>query len=189
MAKFFFGLMAGLIVAFGYVRWGISVPGLIQLPEKLRGNIVSTAIEGDLYDLGKPLATRKRALEVFFQNRAQFAAEVDAEFGYPFLNALYLKRTIREARLLRGEWRAFDVALEKPALRAVLEKKHGKTDDAELKQAMLFEAFGRKEFLAQWVAQYEGPVNPGTLLPLLKKLSAQPLSSEALGAMKNKPPS
>ena len=84
MAKFFIGLLAGLVLAFGYVRWVISAPGFIQLPEKLRGNIVSTAIEGDLYDLDKPLDARKRALEIFFQSRPQFAAKVDAEFAHPF---------------------------------------------------------------------------------------------------------
>ncbi len=188
MARFLIGLVVGLALAFGYVRWGVSAPGFIQLPEKLKGNIVSTAIEGDLYDLDKPLDARKRALEIFFQNRPQFAAEVDAEFAHPFLNALYLKRVIREARLLRSERGAFDIALRKPALRAVLEKKHGATNDTALKQAMLFDAFTKKEFLVQWVAKYEERVSPNTLLPLLKKLSAQPPVSGSPNAAKASSP-
>ena len=130
----------------------------------------------------------KQRCSSFFQNRPQFAAEVDAEFAHPFLNALYLKRVIREARILRSEWGAFDIALGKPALRAVLEKKHGTTDDTALKQAMLFDAFTKKEFLAQWVAKYEGHVSPSRLLPLLKKLSAQPSASGSRNAVRNSPP-
>jgi hypothetical protein len=174
MAKFLIGLLLGIALAFGYVRWGLSMPGIAQLPEKLRGNIISTAVEGELYDLDKPLEVRRRALEVFFQNRAKFAVEVDAEFSHPFLNALYLRRVIREARILRGYWDAFDRLFEQPALRAALEKQHGTTDEIALKQAMLFEKFSEELFLAQWVAEHEGEVTPEGLLPLLVKLSAQP---------------
>lgn len=174
MAKFLIGLLLGIALAFGYVRWGISMPGIVQLPEKLRGDIISTAVEGELYDLDKPLEVRRRALEVFFQNRAKFAGEVDAEFSHPFLNALYLRRVIREARILRGYWDAFDRILEQPALRAAMEKQHGTTDETALKQAMLFEKFTEETFLAQWVAEHEGKVTPEGLLPLLVKLSAQP---------------
>ncbi|MGF1621533.1 MAG: hypothetical protein ACFCUR_13080 [Rhodomicrobiaceae bacterium] len=173
MGRFLIGLIAGVAMAFGYVRWNVS-PGIMEMPDKLRGNIVSTAIEGDLYDLDKPLDARRRALEVFFQNRAQFAAGVDAEFAHPFLNALYLKRVIREARQLHAQWEALDMALDKPALRAAMEKKHGVSDDMGLKQAMLFDAYQDKDFLRQWVAAHETAPTRGTLLPLLKKLSAEP---------------
>ncbi len=174
MAKFLIGLAIGIALAFGYVHWGISAPGIVGLPDKLRGNVVSTAVEGELYDLDRPLDVRHRALEVFFQNRPQFAAEVDAEFGYPFLNALYLKRVIRKARILRGYWSAFDKLLDQPALREKLEKTHGTTDETALKRAMLFEKYQEEDFLKQWVAKHDGKVTPETLMPLLKKLSAQP---------------
>jgi len=173
MGKFLIGLIAGVAIAFGYVRWNVS-PGIMELPEKLRGNIVSTAIEGDLYDLDKPLDARRRALEVFFQNRAQFAAGVDAEFAHPFLNALYRKRVIREARQLHAQWNAFDMALDIPALRAPMEKKYGVGDDLGLKRAMLFNAYQEKTFLMQWMDEHEQKPTPETLLPLLRKLSAYP---------------
>ena len=71
--------------------------------------------KGDLYDLDKPLDARKRALEIFFQNRPQFAAEVDAEFVHPFLNALYLKRMIREARMAEPHvWRTAVMPIRAP---------------------------------------------------------------------------
>jgi hypothetical protein len=174
MARFLIGLLLGIALAFGYVRWGISAPGIAQLPETLRSNIVSTAVEGELYDLDKPIELRRRALEVFLRNRAKFAVEVDADFSHPFLNALYLNRVIREARILRGYWSAFDKVIGKRALREAVEKQYGTNDETALKQAMLFEKFEEETFLAQWVARHEGKVTPEGLLPLLIKLSAQP---------------
>jgi len=176
MGKFLIGLVIGIAMAFGYVRWNVS-PGIMELPGKLRDNIVATAIEGDLYDLDKSHEIRTRALEVFFRNRAQFAADVDAEFSHPFLNTLYRRRVIREARQLGGQWNAFEMALEKPALRELMENKHGVTEDEALKRAMLFEAYQEKAFLSQWVAEHEGEPTPETVRPLLKKLSAMPGSA------------
>jgi hypothetical protein len=174
MGRFFVGLIFGIALSFGYVRWGIALPDYLTLPDRLRGNIVSTAIEGELYDLGQSIETRRRALEVFFDSRAKFAAEVDAEYGHPFLKALYRKRATREARILRAQWDAFDMALDKPALRASLEKRHGSSDETALKQAMLFKAFQEKPFLAAWITENDGVVTPATLMPVLKTLSALP---------------
>jgi hypothetical protein len=175
MGRFLLGLVIGIALSIGYVRWGIALPDYLTLPERLRGNIVSTAIEEELYDLGQPIETRRRALEVFFESRARFAVEADAEYGHPFLNTLYRKRATREARLLRGQWDAFDAALEKPALRSALMKKHGATDDLALKQAMLFAAYREKPFLVRWVSeQQEAEPAPRTILPLIEKLSVLP---------------
>ena len=177
MSRFLLGLVIGIALSFGYVRWGIALPDFLTLPERLRGNIVSTAIEEDLYDLDQPIETRRRALEIFFESRAKFAVAVDAEYGHPFLNALYRKRATHEARLLRGQWDAFDKALDKPALRSVLERKHGVTEDVALKQAMLFSAYQDKPFLVRWVVENgQNHPTPETLLPLLKKLSVLPIS-------------
>jgi hypothetical protein len=175
MGRLLLGLVIGIALSLGYVRWGIALPDYLALPERLRGNIVSTAIEEDLYDLDQPIETRRRALEIFLESRAKFAVEADADYGHPFLNALYRKRATREARLLRGQWDAFDAALNKPALRSTLEKKYGVTDELALKQAMLFAAYHEKPFLVRWVSeQQEAEPTPETLLPLIKKLSALP---------------
>lgn len=175
MGRFLLGLVIGIALSFGYVRWGITLPDFLTLPEQLRGNIVSTAIEEDLYDLDQPIETRRRALEVFLESRAKFAVEVDAEYRHPFLSALYRKRATHEARLLNGQWGAFDEALAKPALRAMLERKHGATDDIALKQAMLFSAYQEKPFLVRWIAkQGRDSPTPETLLPLIRKLSVLP---------------
>ena len=51
MLKFVLGVVLGVLLAFGYVRWNIELPAFLTLPDKLRGNIVSTATESELYDL------------------------------------------------------------------------------------------------------------------------------------------
>lgn len=175
MGRFLLGLLMGIALSFSYVRWGIALPDFLTLPDRLRGNIVSTAVEEDLYDLDQPIEIRRRALEVFFESRAKFAVEVDAEYGHPLLNTLYRKRATHEARLLRGQWDDFSKALDKPMLRSMLEKKHGVSDEIALRQAMLFSAYQEKTFLVRWISAQGGKtVTPVTLLPLIKKLSVLP---------------
>ncbi len=174
MLKFVVGVVFGITAALGYVRWGSGSFEFLSLPEKLRGGVIVGAIESELYDLDKSEAVRQRALEVLFQNRADFAVKVDQETGHPFLKALYRRRVIREARQLRGQWSAFDVALDKQTLRNAMAKKYGVTETVALKQAMLWNAFQRKDFLMAWIAKNEGPVTAETLLPKLVALSRQP---------------
>lgn len=172
MLKFFFGVVFGAVLAFGYVRWDVSLPDVIELPDELRGNLISTVVEVDLYALDDELAKRQRALEIFLTNRPSFAVEVDAEFGHPFLEALYRKRAIREARQLRLEWSAYDKALSKRALRAQLEEKHGTQDLLVLKKEMLFAAFERKPFLKSWMDRKQLNISKYDLLDSIKEVSA-----------------
>ena len=174
MLKFFLGTIVGAAMAFGYVRWDLALPDVFELPETLKGNLVSTAAEGDLYNLDQPLAVRLRALEVFFKNRSKFAASVDRDFDHPFLKSLYRKRVIREARQLRGQLQATETALEQASLREMLERTHGTTDTERLKKRVLMKALGEREFLAKWVAKNVGPLTEDNLLPTLTRLSAMP---------------
>lgn len=152
MLKFVLGALCGCLVAFGYVRYAIDLPEVLLLPERLRGNLISAATEGDLYDLSLDEMARRRALEVYFHNRPADAAELDREAGHPFLNALHKSRADHEARLLTGELAAFDTVFSKPALRAALERKHGTNDTAKLKRALLAEALDRQTFLKSWLS-------------------------------------
>jgi len=158
MLKFIGGLALGITASFSYVKWGVSQPTVFELADRLKGNVVSTVTEEILYDLDKPLDARARALEVFFQNRPKFAVEIDAQFGNAFLQNLYRRRVIREARQLRIAWNAYDVLLNKPALRKAQERKYGTYDPMVLKQSLLLDALSRKTFLAQWVKKNEAPV-------------------------------
>ncbi len=154
MLRFLFGILLGAALSFGYVKWGGAVFDVLGLADRLRGNIVSSASDGALYELQQDAGTRRRALEVFFGNQAELAARIDAEAGHPFLSVLHLRRARREAGQLYAQWQAFDVALDKPALRQALEKKHSTRDTVALKREMLAEALAKQPFLQAWIARH-----------------------------------
>ncbi len=169
--KYIAGAVLGILITVVYTRLGFTTPAILEIPGKLKGNVISSAAEYDLYDLTQPMEVRERALEVFFGNRSKFAVEVDAEFDHLFLESLYRKRVIREARQLRMQWSAYDTALEKPALREVYERKYGTDETIALKQSMLMNAYQEKEFLVEWVKRNREPVTHENLLQTLEELS------------------
>lgn len=160
MLKFVSGVLLGVVLAASYVRFNVQLPSILQLPDDLRGGVVSAATEGDLYDLKGDEQRRLRALEVFFANRPQAAAQADAEAGYPFLKSLHTARALREARELRAQWHGFDAVLEQPGLKAVLERKYATSDAGQLKRLMLHEELMTRPFLSQWLEEGGGPVVP-----------------------------
>lgn len=170
MLKFLLGVVLGVAFAIGYVQWGFDLPDRLNLAAKLRGGVVSAAIEGDLYDLDLDAPRRQRALEVLFANQAAFAAGVDDQMGHPFLAALHRRRAVREARVLLVSWQAFDKALSQPALREALARRHGTEDGSEIKSRMLGEAFAKQTFLARWMAQNGYPSDSGSLPASLKRI-------------------
>ncbi|MGD9785884.1 MAG: hypothetical protein AB7E80_09050 [Hyphomicrobiaceae bacterium] len=172
MLKFVLGIVVGALLSIAYVHFGLAPPKVVELPSRLAGNVVSTATESVLYDLDADAAARRRALEVYFANRAPDAAAADAEAGHPLLTALHRERARREARQLLQTPAAFDEALAKPALREALERKHGTTDTGTLKKAMLMEALERKPFLKAWLARNGAPLTDATLGDALKATAA-----------------
>jgi hypothetical protein len=174
MLKFLTGLASGVVLAFVFVRYDLAFPSIFELPDKVKKNVVSAAVEGDLYDLAQDEAVRGRALAVYFKNRAGDAVKVDAAAGHPFLNALYHARASREARQLTGQWTAFDEVLAQPALRASLEAKHGVGDSEALKRALLWQALERKPFIKAWLAQKHAAVTPENLRDLLTAVGGTP---------------
>lgn len=173
MLKFLLGVVLGMAVAVAYVHWGFDLPDKLQIATKLRGNLVSTAVEGDLYDLDLDSSRRQRALEVLFANRPQFAAAVDDEMGHPFLEALMRNRAAKDARRLVSSWPAFDRVLAQTELRAALEEKHATRDVGELKRRMLAEAFSRETFLAAWIRRRGPAAAEGDLLAALREVAGR----------------
>lgn len=163
MWKFILGLLAGAVLSLGYVRYNLQLPEFLQIPGLLKGNIVSTATETELYALDAEPAAAQRALEVYFANRAQEAAAIDADAGHPFLAALHHNRAVRASRQLSAVWSGFDDALALDALRQTLEQRHGTSDTQQLKEAMLWEKLQDDPWLAAWLEQQYGPQSPATL--------------------------
>lgn len=172
MLKFIVGVIVGALLSAGYVHYGWSVPEVLRLSDRLAGNLVSTATDDVLYDLDADPETRKRALEVYFANRAPDAAKLDAAAGHPFLIVLHRERVAREARQLLLSAPAFDETLGKDSLRAALEKKFATTDRQVLKRAMLMDALDRKPFLKLWLEKNGGVITADGLDERLKNAAS-----------------
>jgi hypothetical protein len=114
MLKFFIGAALGALLSLVFVRFGLEPPAITKLPEKLKANLVTTAVEADLYDLDAAADVHERALKIYFDNRAGDAAKLDAQGGHPFLNALHRARAKREAQLLIAASSAYDQVLAQP---------------------------------------------------------------------------
>lgn len=153
MPKLFMAAAVGALLSFLFTAFGLD---FLRTPQRLKGNLISSAVEGQLYDFYEDPARQQRALEVYFANRSEDAAKIDAEAGFPFVKALQRSRAAREARELAAQWSAYDATLAQPALRATLETKHGVKEDEALKQAMLFAALDDKAFLKQWLENKYG---------------------------------
>lgn len=173
MLKFLIGLASGVFLAVIFVHYDLALPAIFDLPEKVKKNVVSAAVEGEIYDLSADAAVRGRALAVYFKNRAGDAVKVDAEAGHPFLNALVRARAVREARQLALQWTAYDKVLAEPRLRAALEAKHGVAEDEALKRAMLWQALDKKPFLSAWLAQEHPAMSAETLRDVLGEVGAR----------------
>lgn len=158
MLKFFTGTAMGALLAFVFVRFGLEPPAIVKLPEKLKANLVTTAVEADLYDLNAADDVHERALKIYFDNRAGDAAKLDAAAGHPFLAALHRERAMREAAKLIAAWDAYDDVLAQPSLRATLERKYDAREDDALKRAMLMDALGKAAFLKAWLERERGEV-------------------------------
>lgn len=174
MAKFLSGIVLGALLALGYVHYDWELPDALQLPARLQGNLISSATESELYDLDGDAATRQRALEVYFANRAEDAAKLDAQAGHPFLDALMRTRAQREARQLLMNPSGAEMALSKPALRAALERKYATTDVEVLKRAMLMEALQERTFLKAWLEKTDGVVTADNLAEKLARAARDP---------------
>lgn len=174
MLKFFTGTAMGALLAFVFVRFGLEPPAITKLPEKLKANLVTTAVEADLYDLNAADDVHERALKIYFDNRASDAAKLDAAAGHPFLTALHRERARREAAKLIAAWDAYDDVLAQPALRATLERKYGASDDDALKRAMLMDALGKEAFLKAWLERGHGAIAVETVRSVLVEEAGEP---------------
>jgi hypothetical protein len=174
LGRFLLGILVGIVLALGYVRFGVSLPGVLLLPERLRDNLVSTAAETQLYDLAQPADVRARALEVLVQTRPREAVALDAELGHPLLDGLYRRRAAREARQLLAAADAYGTVLAQDGLRAALVRRHGTDDPEALAQAMLAEAAAKSAFLAAWLRRSGVPTSGPGLRARLVEIARGP---------------
>ena len=171
MRQFIAGVAAGVLLSVGFVYWGWKPPAVLNIPKMLRGNLVSTSVENVLYDFDAGPDERQRALEVFLENRAEFAAKVDSEQGHPFITALRRQRAVREARQLMSVLAAHQQTLNQPALRAALERKYNTSETEPLLKQMSSDALGEKPFLKSWLQNEALAIDPSALSATLARVA------------------
>lgn len=171
MRNFLFGSLFGMALSVAYVWYGVSLPKWLELPGAFQRSVKAAAVDETLYDLKAPADMRLRALEVFFENQAKRAAKLDAKLGHPILGQLETQRVRRKARMLRGLWSAYDVALDKPHLREALVRQHGDVSNELLKRRMLLKAVQKEEYLMGWLRRERKIPNEANVREVLAEVS------------------
>ena len=155
--KFMGGVLLGVTMTFVYVRYAWTMPKVAQLPVKLTEAAVVTTAAMDLFSPRSSDDVRRRALSVVMSQKSAEFVEIDHELGSPLMEEVLRREAFRESKLLKYQMPAYRMALDQPALRKALERKHGRTeDDEELKRRMLLSAIREKEFTS-WYLQTRFP--------------------------------
>lgn len=149
--KFVFGLLIGVVLSWAYVRFGFTLPGILGWTGKVSSEAIVMTAESTLYDPQATIDERKRALAVIVGQRPALFLEVDQVLNNGFYEEALRRKAVRKAKLIKGQISGYDMALSKPALREVLEKKHRATDDETLKRRMLLASVDDDEFLSSYL--------------------------------------
>lgn len=165
--RFVFGILFGIGLTYAYVRFGYQLPGVFTLGNKLVDEAAITTAEVDLYDFSQPLEVRERALSVVLSHHDGLLLELNRDADQLLLREVLRRKATREMRLLKQQHGAYDMAMDKPALRDVLERKHGTNDEELLKQRMLLAAFHDNEFLVGYKNEYLGELTDEELFRVI----------------------
>lgn len=150
--RFIGGVFFGVVMTLGYVRYAWTMPDVAQLPGKITEAAVVTTAEIDLYDPRAAPEVRRRALAVVMSQNPELFVEIDHELGGRLMEETLRREALRETKLLKHQMSAYDIAIDKPALREALERKHGSTsDDEELKRRMLLSALRDEDFSCWYI--------------------------------------
>jgi len=133
------GMVAGVLLTYAYVRFGYSLPWIVQAGGKMTSEAMVATAEIDLYDPVASDDVRHRALAIVVGLKPELFIDVDDAIGNQFFEEVLRRKAVRKAKLMKHRPRAYRMALDKPALRRVYEKRFGVSDDESLERSM-FEA-------------------------------------------------
>ena len=145
--RFIGGMLFGVILTAGYVKYAFELPAIFTLGDKIAEATIVTTAEVDLYDLNKPMDVRLRALSVVLGQQPEKIIELDQQFDHLLMNELYRRKAERQAKHLKHTYDAYDKVFEHEALLQTYERKFGTREPQALKQYMLLELLTEEEFL------------------------------------------
>ena len=152
--KLISGAVIGIVLTWAYVRFGYKLPGIAQIGATVTSEAAIATAEAQFYDPAADVAARKRALATIIANQPELLIELDDAVGNRLFDELLRRKAVRQAKLLKHRDRAYDIALEKPALRKLYEKKYGVTDLNLLKRKMFIADIARNEILAEYLGRH-----------------------------------
>ena len=150
--KFLTGLLVGVGMTWGYVRFGFQLPGVVGLPGKVTSAAISVTADADLENWDLPLRSRQRAAAVILgQNPDQLIA-LDESLDHAILSEMLRLKATRRAKIAKATYSAYDTALQQPAIREQYERRYGTTDAEVIKQKWLQRDVSEDEFLHGYLA-------------------------------------
>jgi len=189
ITRFMVGVLFGVFMTFAYTRYAWKMPEVVQLPAKITEAAISTTAAVDLFSPTAADDVRQRAFTVMMSQQADDFAAIDKELGSPLMEEVLRREAVRESKLLKHQMSAYQVALDQPALRKTLERKHGRTgDDEELKRRMLLSAI-REEGFTNWYLQKRFPnLTPDETIDIVLNVYQNELRSRQHVAVESKEP-
>jgi hypothetical protein len=179
ITRFMVGVVFGVFMTFAYTRYAWKMPEVVQLPAKITEAAISTTAAMDLFSPTAADEVRHRAFSVLMSQQADDFAEIDKELGSPLMQEVLRREAFRESKLLKHQMSAYQAALEQPALRQALERKHGRTDDdEELKRRMLLSAVREEEFTNWYLETHFPNLTPNETVDLILNVYQNELRSQ-----------
>jgi len=186
--KFIGGVLFGVIMTFLYVRYAWTMPEVAQFPGRITEAAIITTAEMDLFSPDVSDDVRRRALSIVMSQKADEFVAIDLELGSPLMEDVLRREALRESKLLKHQMSAFGMAIDKPALRKALERKHGKTeDDEELKRRMLLSAIHEDEFTSWYLRTRFPQLTQSELIDIVLNVYQNELRPETCVAVQPKP--
>lgn len=165
--RFVGGMLFGVILTAGYVKYAFELPAIFTLGDKIAEATIVTTAEIDLYDLNKPMDVRMRALSVVLGQQPDKIIELDQQFNHLLLNELYRRKAERQAKHLKHTYDAYDKVFEHEALVKTYERKFRTTDPDALKQCMLLDQLTKEDFLNAYLRENYPDVTAEKTLQLI----------------------
>lgn len=153
LGKLIVGVLIGMGLSYAYVRFGYKPPAVVQIAENVTDSAIASTATMTLYSPSVTDAERRRALALYLSKEPETLIDIDRAMNGAVMQEVLRRKALRQAKVMKHQMSAYDVALQKPAIRRSLERKHGATDLHELKHRMLAAAIKREEFLYWYLKQ------------------------------------
>ncbi|MCA9074077.1 MAG: hypothetical protein KDA93_03520 [Planctomycetaceae bacterium] len=154
IGKFLGGLVVGVALTYAYTRYRWEMPAVVQLPATVTSSVISATADSDLYNWDLPFEVRQRAAAIIIGQNPDRFIELDNATDHVLMHEMQRQRAVRRAMITKQKWSAYNMALDKPALRKRFEQKYATTDTELLKRRMLASDIDDEPILLGYLREY-----------------------------------